>query len=72
MSTYLCEMNPKVWWIVDVCISHALEDCRQTQAQKKCLYFKAHTFNALSSALSTKTKDEIKMKYGLLERANLF
>jgi hypothetical protein len=71
MSTYLYEMNPQVWWMVDICISHALEDCPQTQAQKKCLYFKAHASNALSSALSTETQDEIKMKYGLLERANL-
>jgi hypothetical protein len=27
MSTYLSEMNPQVWWMVDVGISHALEDC---------------------------------------------
>jgi hypothetical protein len=36
------KMNPHVWWIVDVGLSHALEDCPQTQAQKKCLYFEAH------------------------------
>jgi hypothetical protein len=34
MSTYLHEMNPQVWWMVDVDLSHALEDCPQTQAQK--------------------------------------
>jgi hypothetical protein len=62
-------MNPKIWWMVDVGISHALEDCPQTQAQKKCLYLKAHASNALSSALSL--KDEVEMEYGLLERANL-
>jgi hypothetical protein len=55
--------------MVDVGISHALEDCPQTQAQKKCLYLKAHASNALSSALSL--KDEVEMEYGLLERANL-
>jgi hypothetical protein len=71
MSTYLCEMNPQVWWMVDVGISHALEDCPQTQAQKKCLYLKAHASNGLSSALSAKIKDEIKMEYGWPERANL-
>jgi hypothetical protein len=32
MSTYLLEMNPQVWWMVDIDISHALEDCPQTQA----------------------------------------
>jgi hypothetical protein len=34
MSSYLREMNPQVWWMVDICLSHALEDCPQTQAQK--------------------------------------
>jgi hypothetical protein len=70
MSTYLREMNPQVWWMVDVCISHALEDCLQTQAQK-CLYLEAHTSNILSSALSVEIKDEITIEYGWLERANL-
>jgi hypothetical protein len=32
MSSYLREMNPLVWWMVDVGLSHALEDCPQTQA----------------------------------------
>jgi hypothetical protein len=32
MSTYLHEMNSQVWWMVDVDLSHALEDCPQTQA----------------------------------------
>jgi hypothetical protein len=72
MSTYLCEMNTKVWWVVDVGLSHALEDCPQTQAQNKCLYLEAHGSNALSSALSAEIKDETKMEYGLLEGANLF
>jgi hypothetical protein len=71
MTTYLHEMNPQVWWMVDVGLSHALEDCLQTQAQKKCLYLKAHTSNALSSILSAEIKDEIEMEYGLLERGNL-
>jgi hypothetical protein len=57
--------------MVDICHSHTLEDCPQTQGQKKCLYLKAHTSNALSSALSAEIKDEIKMEYGWLERANL-
>jgi hypothetical protein len=71
MTTYLHEMNPQVWWMVDVCISHALEDCPQTQAQKKCLYLKAHASNGLSSAMSIEIKDEIEMEYGWHERANL-
>jgi hypothetical protein len=56
--------------MVDVVLSNALEDCPQTQAQKKCLYLEAHASNALSNALSAEIKDEIKMEYGLLERAN--
>jgi hypothetical protein len=71
MSTYLSEMNPQVWWMVDVGISHALEDCPQTQAQKKCIYLKVHSSNVLSSALSVEIKDEIEMEYGWPERANL-
>jgi hypothetical protein len=71
MSSYLREMNPHVWWMVDISLSHALEDCPQTQAQKKYLYLKAHASNALSSALSAEIKDEIEIEYGLLERANL-
>jgi hypothetical protein len=71
MSTYLCVMNPQVCWMVDVRLSHALEDCPQTQLQKKCLYLKAHTSNGLSSILSAKIKDEIKMEYAWPERANL-
>jgi hypothetical protein len=27
MSSYLHEMNPQVWWMVDIGISHILEDC---------------------------------------------
>jgi hypothetical protein len=69
--SYLCEMNPKVWWMVDICISHTLEDCPQTQGQKKYLYLKAHASNALSSGLSAEIKEEIEMEYSLLERANL-
>jgi hypothetical protein len=71
MSTYLDDMNPQVWWMVDVGISHALEDCPQTQAQNKWLYLEAHTSNGLSSALSAGIKDEIKIGYGWPERANL-
>jgi hypothetical protein len=71
MSTYLCEMNSQVWWMVDVGLTHALEDCSQTQAQKKCLYLEPHTSNSLSSALSAEIKDEIEIEYGWPERANL-
>jgi hypothetical protein len=53
MSLYLREMNPQVWWMVDIGFAHAWEDCPQIQAQKKCLYLKAHTSNGLSSTLST-------------------
>jgi hypothetical protein len=38
ISSYLCEMNPQVWWMVDIDLSHTLEDCPQTQGQKKYLY----------------------------------
>jgi hypothetical protein len=31
MSSYLREMNPQVRWMVDVGLSHALEDCPETQ-----------------------------------------
>jgi hypothetical protein len=58
MSSYLREINPQVWWMVDIGLSQALEDCPQTQVQKKCLYLEAHASNALSSVLSA----EIKMK----------
>jgi hypothetical protein len=71
MSSYLREMNPQVWWMVDVDLSHALEDCPQTQAQKKCIYLKVHASNILSNALSAEIKDNIEMEYGLLERTNL-
>jgi hypothetical protein len=71
ISSYLREINPQVWWMVDVGISQALEDCPQTQAQKNCLYLEAHAFNALSSTFSVEIKDEIKIEYDLLERENL-
>jgi hypothetical protein len=64
-------MNPQVWWMVDVGLSHVLENCPQTQAQKKCIYLKTHASNGLSSALSVEIKDEIKIEYGWPERANL-
>jgi hypothetical protein len=31
MSSYLHEMNHQVWWMIDVGISHILEDCPHTQ-----------------------------------------
>jgi hypothetical protein len=71
MSSYFHEINPQVWWIVDVVFSHALEECTQTQAQEKCLYLKSHAFNALSSSLSVYVEDMVEMKHGLLESANL-
>jgi hypothetical protein len=71
MSLYLYEMNLQVWWMVDISLSHALEDCPQKQTQKKYIYLEAHASNALSSALSTKIKNEVKMEYGWPERANL-
>jgi hypothetical protein len=27
ISSYLREMNPQAWWMVDVGLSHTLEDC---------------------------------------------
>jgi hypothetical protein len=66
MSSYLCEMNPQVCWMVDIGLSHTLEDCPQTQAQKKCLYLETHASNALSSALSAEIKNKVKMEYCLV------
>jgi hypothetical protein len=57
--------------MVDIGLSHTLEDCPQTEGQKKCLYLEAHASNDLSSALSAEIKDEIEMEYGWLKRANL-
>jgi hypothetical protein len=57
--------------MVDIGFSHSLEDCPQTQGQKKCIYLEAHASNALSSALSAEIKDKIEMECGLPERANL-
>jgi hypothetical protein len=71
MSTYLREMKPQVWWMVDVGLSLALEDCPETQAHEKCLYLEAHASNALSSVLRAKIKDEIEMECGWPKRANL-
>jgi hypothetical protein len=71
MSTYLCKMNPQVWWMVNVGLSHALQDRPQIQAQKKYLYLEAHASNGLSSVLSAEIKDKIKMEYDWPERANL-
>jgi hypothetical protein len=71
MSTYLREMNTQVWWMVDVGISHALVDCPQTQAQKKCLYLETHISNGLSSALCAEIKNEVEMEYGWTKRAKL-
>jgi hypothetical protein len=71
MSSYLRGMNPQVWWMVDIVLSHSLEDCPQTQGQNKCLYLEAHASNDLSSALSEKIKDGIEIEYGWIERANL-
>jgi hypothetical protein len=64
MSSYLREMNPQVWWMVDIGVSHALYDCPQTQAQRKCVYLEAHASDALSSALSAEIKNEVKIEYG--------
>jgi hypothetical protein len=71
MSSYLRGINSQVWWMVDIGLSHTVEDCPQTQGQKKCIYLEAHASNTLSSALSAEIKDEIKMEYGWLERDNL-
>jgi hypothetical protein len=57
--------------MVDINLSHNLEDCPQTQGKKKWLYLEAHASNALSSVLSVEIKDEIEMEYSWLERANL-
>jgi hypothetical protein len=57
--------------MVNVGLSHALQDRPQTQAQKKYLYLKVHASNGLSSVLSAEIKDKIEMGCGWPERANL-
>jgi hypothetical protein len=57
--------------MIDIDLSYTLEDCSQTQGQQKCIYLEAHACNTLSSDLSAEIKDEIKIEYGWLERANL-
>jgi hypothetical protein len=64
MSSYLRKINPQVWLMVDICISHTLEDFSQTQGQKKYIYLEAHASNVLSSDFSTKIKDKIEIEYG--------
>jgi hypothetical protein len=61
MTSYLREVNPQVWWMVDICLSHTLDDCPQIQGQNKCLYLEAHASNALSSVLSAEIKNEIEI-----------
>jgi hypothetical protein len=57
--------------MVDIGLSHILEDCPQIQGQKKYLYLEGHASNALSSALSAEIKDKIEMEYGWFKRGNL-
>jgi hypothetical protein len=57
--------------MVDIGLSHILEDCPQIQGQKKYLYLEGHASNALSIALSAEIKDKIKMEYGWFKRGNL-
>jgi hypothetical protein len=57
--------------MVDVSLSHILEDCPLRQVQMKCLYLEAHASNALSSGLRAEITDEIEIECDWLERANL-
>jgi len=52
MSSYFRAMSPKIWWIIDVGFSHALDDHAPTKGQEKCLHLDAQATNALFSALS--------------------
>src|SRR5579883_1660452 len=52
MSNYFRAMSPKIWWIVDVGFSHALDDKAPTNAQEKCLHLDDQATNALFSALN--------------------
>ena len=51
MTTYFRAMSPKIWWIVDVGFSHALDD-NPTNEQEKCLHLDVQATNVLFSALS--------------------
>jgi FtsZ-binding cell division protein ZapB len=52
MSCYFRAMSPKIWWIIDVDFSHALDDQSPTKEQEKYLHINAQGTNALFSALS--------------------
>jgi hypothetical protein len=34
MSSYLREMNPQVWWMVNIDLSHTLDDCPQHKGKR--------------------------------------
>ena len=59
MISYFHEMSPKIWWIVNVGFSHALDRNPQTQGQKKCRELEVHATNALFGALSRDVFSEI-------------
>jgi hypothetical protein len=65
LSSYLCEINPQAWYMIDVGFSHTLEDCPQTRAQEKYLYLDAHASKVLSSALSVEVGGMIEIEYDL-------
>jgi hypothetical protein len=70
ISSYLREMNPQVWWMVDIGISHTLEDCPQTQG-KRNVYISKSMHLMIYLVPCAEIKDEIKIEYGWFERANL-
>nr|BAD35939.1 hypothetical protein [Oryza sativa Japonica Group] len=59
MFSYFKAMSPKIWWIVDVGFSHALDDRAPTSGQEKCLHLDAQATNALFCALSDDMFNEV-------------
>ncbi len=52
MISHFRAMSPKIWWIVDVGFSHALDERAPTSGQEKCLHLDAQATNAIFCALS--------------------
>lgn len=59
MISYFTAMSPKIWWIVDVGFSHALDDHAPTSGQDKCLHLDAQATNALFCGLSDDMFNEV-------------
>lgn len=59
MIDHFRAIGQKIWWVVDLCFSRALDDINITEAQDKCLNLDAQATNILISALSDKVFEEV-------------